>query len=301
MRRRPCFPVPVVPVFIALVAALLLTVVPGGGSSAAAAADATKVAPSPTPPAVAVDGGSNVRLETAALAAAQEANRIARAQLTAQVEASRQQFAVAVAALVFSGVAGVAAVVAALFAGKAWRENRRSADAAERMLTGYERPFLLLEVVESGVTFEGGSIRFDVTKYRFKNLGRVPALLTRRHFELQSAAGLPHPIDPEKEDGQLVVHGIAVAAGGESPVWETGLALPLISALRPRAPPRKDQDGDRTSVFFHGFVEYRDLAGRAWVTGFCFEHSDHEAGFQPVGLWSSDGPDPFNYDRRLGR
>ena len=46
----------------------------------------------------------------------------------------------AVAALMFSGFAGCAAVVAALFAGKAWRENRRSSDAAVRKLTGDERP-----------------------------------------------------------------------------------------------------------------------------------------------------------------
>ena len=198
-----------------------------------------------------------------------------------------------------SSVAGLAAIAAALYARNAWRENQRSADVAERMLSGYERPFLLLEIVKSGVTLGDKSITFDVTKYQFRNLGRVPALITRRHFELVSAGAMPEAIDPDTEAGKTVVHGIAVGADGVSQEYETGRALPLHSVFKKgRLPPRPDDDDDRT-VYFHGFVEYRDLSGRGWITGFCFAQSDNEVGFQPLSFAERGGPDPYNYDRQI--
>lgn len=237
--------------------------------------------------------------DVATLAAAVEANRIANAALEAQVEAARWQTSLGIGALTMSGVAGLAAIAAALYARNAWRENQRSADVAERMLSGYERPFLLLEIVKSGVTLGDKSITFDVTKYQFRNLGRVPALITRRHFELVSAGAMPEAIDPDTEAGKTVVHGIAVGADGVSQEYETGRALPLHSVFKKgRLPPRPDDDDDRT-VHFHGFVEYRDLSGRGWITGFCFAQSDNEVGFQPLSFAERGGPDPYNYDRQI--
>lgn len=238
-------------------------------------------------------------LDVATLAAMLEANRIAKDGLAAQVEATRWQTGLGLGALVLSGVAGLAAVAAALYARRAWRENRRSADIAERMLTGYERPFLLLEVVRSGITLADKSITFDVSKYRFRNLGRVPALITRRHFELEDSVGMPEPIDPEREAGRPVVHGVAVGASAASDEFETGRALPLHSALRRSREPRNREEGERRAVYFHGFVEYRDLVGRGWITGFCFAQSDNDVGFQPLSLTEADGPDPYNYDRQI--
>ncbi|WP_425996327.1 hypothetical protein [Caulobacter sp. DWR1-3-2b1] len=205
-----------------------------------------------------------------------------------------------IGALILSLLTTLAAVAAATFAALAWRENKRSANVAERMLTGYERPFLLLEVVQSGIVIDGSSIAFGVTKYQFRNLGRVPALLIRRHFELESGDVMPEPIDPQKEAGQAVVHGIAVGANATSDQIDVGSAQPLVSAFK-----RFRQSGHRTkmgrpSVYFHGFVEYRDLAGRVWITGFCFAHSDNEIGFQLLSLAERDGPDPYNYDRQVG-
>jgi hypothetical protein len=197
-------------------------------------------------------------------------------------------------------VTALAAIVAAAFAGGAWRANKRSADVAERLLTGYERPFLLLEVVESGVEIEGRSITFGTTKYRFRNLGRVPALITRRDFVLGVGVEMPEPLDPQMEAGKAVVHGVAVAAGGESAVIDVGSAEPLLSAFRQFRQGYTQKKIGSPSVYFHGFVEYRDLAGREWITGFCFVHSDNEAGFQPLSLAARGGPDPYNYDRPMG-
>lgn len=237
--------------------------------------------------------------DVAPLNATLEANQIAKDSLAAQVEATRWQIGLGLGALVLSGVAGIAAVAAALYARRAWRENQRSADVAERMLTGYERPFLLLEVVKSGVTIADDSTTFDVSRYKFRNLGRVPALITRRHFELEDSVEMPEPIDPEKEVGLPVVHGVAVAANAASEEFETGRALPLHSAFRRSHKHNKRQQGERSTVYFHGFVEYRDLVGRGWVTGFCFAQSDNEVGFQPISLAERNGPDPYNYDRQV--
>lgn len=258
----------------------------------------TGTATPPAPAATAVPGAPSPH-ELATLAAAVDANRIARDALGAQIEAAQWQTRLGVGALLFSGVAGLAAIAAALYARNAWKENRRSADVAERMLSGYERPFLLLEIVESGITLGEKSITFGVTKYQFRNLGRVPALITRRHFELEDGIEMPDAIDPEKEPGKAVVHGIAVGADGVSQEYETGRALPLQSALKKgRRVPVPVAD-DEPTVYFHGFVEYRDLSGRTWITGFCFAQSDNELGLQPLSLAERGGPDPYNYDRRI--
>lgn len=268
--------------------------VAAGTAAPAQTPAAVASAPSPAP----IDGPSAFERET--LGAARDANRIAEEGIAAQVEAARWQTMLGFSALGLSAIAGFAAVAAAIYARRAWRENRRSADVAERMLSGYERPFLLLEIVKSGVTFGEKSITYDVTKYRFRNLGRVPALITRRHFELGDNGAMPDPIDPEKEAGKPVVHGVAIGANDVSQEIETGRALPLFSALKPGRRVKPGDDEARPSVYFHGFVEYRDLAGRGWITGFCFAQSDNEAGFQPLSLATRDAPDPYNYDRPIG-
>jgi hypothetical protein len=272
--------------------------VPGATPGAAAAPKAVEAPHTAAPEPAPRDRPSP--FERATLAAALDANRIAEEGVSVQVEAARWQAGLAFGALVLSAIAGLAAVAAAVYARRAWRENRRSADVAERILSGYERPFLLLEVVTSGVSFAEKSITFDVTKYRFRNLGRVPALITRRHFELEDSADMPDPVDPDKEAGRPVVHGVAVGANAASEEIETGRALPLLSALKPGRKPKVGKDRERPTVYFHGFVEYRDLAGRGWITGFCFAQSDNEAGFQPLSLTAQGEPDPYNYDRQVG-
>jgi hypothetical protein len=296
----------------ALTLAFLLAALAGTAATAAAALAAASTSAQPPPqdahgigsigqaasprPAPEPKPSTN---DVATLAAAVEANRIANAALEAQMEAALWQARLGIGALTMSGVAGLAAIAAALYARNAWRENQRSADVAERMLSGYERPFLLLEIVKSGVTLRDKSITFDVTKYQFRNLGRVPALITRRHFELVSAGAMPEAIDPNTEAGKTVVHGIAVGADGVSQEYETGRALPLQSVFKKvHLPPRPLGNNDRT-VYFHGFVEYRDLSGRSWITGFCFAQSDNEIGFQPLSFAERGGPDPYNYDRQI--
>lgn len=289
-----------------LAPALIATAVLGGsldgGTATAAALDRAKAAPASAPLALTLapapaQGPSPHEIAT--LAAATEANRIAKEGLAAQVEAARWQTRLGIWALVWSAITGVAAIAAALYARNAWRESRRSADLAERAMAGYERPFLLLEIVKSGITLGDRTITFDVTKYVFRNLGRVPALITRRHFELVDGADMPEPIDPTREAGKPVVHGVAVGANGVSQEHETGRALPLLSRLKPGAARRKRDADEPLSVYFHGFVEYRDLSGRTWITGFCFAHSDNEVGFQPLSLAERGGPDPYNYDRQV--
>jgi hypothetical protein len=238
--------------------------------------------------------------DLATLDAAREANRIARDGLAAQIEANHSQATLGGLSLVLSLTTGLAAIAAAVFAWGAWRANKRSADVAERLLTGYERPFLLVEVVHSTVKIEGRSVSFGTTQYRFRNLGRVPALITRRDFVLGVGAEMPEPLDPQKEIGKAVAHGVAVPAGGETAVIDVGSAEPLLSAFRQFRHGYTRKAIGPPSVYFHGFVEYRDLAGREWITGFCFEHSGDEGGFQPSSLVVRGGPDPYNYDRLLG-
>ncbi len=286
---------PLIPTSLSLVPLCAVAIFAGGATSETSASIAAPVTAAAEP----IPTSARSALDVASLATALEANEIAKDGIAAQIKAARWQTALGLSALLLSGIAGLAAVAAALYARRAWRENQRSADIAERVLIGYERPFLLLEVLQSGVSFAEDAITFDVSKYRFRNLGRVPALITRRHFELEDSLEMPEPVDPDQEPGRPVVHGVAVGATSASEEFETGRALPLQSALTRSARRTPRQKGERPTVYFHGFVEYRDLAGRGWITGFCFAQSDNEIGFQPLSLTKRDGPDPYNYDRQI--
>lgn len=266
------------------------------GRAGAELAFALAVLASPPSAAAALRGPTAFELET--LEVAREANGIARATLAQQGETAWWQLVLGAATVVFTAVAAGAAVLAARYAGRAADESRRSADVAVSLLTSHERPFLLLEVVESGITVGPDSAKMDVTKYRFRNLGRAPAILTRRHFHIARAEDMPEAIDPAQV-GQPVVHGVAVAANDRSEILETSPALPIESALRDARKRQRDTRGKIGNFYFLGFVEYRDLAGRAFITGFCFKHIDNELGFQPLGMSVDGGPDLYNYDRAV--
>lgn len=189
----------------------------------------------------------------------------------------------------------LAAVAAAKFARDAARETKRSADLAESALRSLERPYLVLEIVKSGVERLGKKTTFGPVEYRFKNLGRSPAILTRRFLAYRWSDGLPAPIDPTQVAGEQIAYGTAIAPGRTSQKLETGHALPIISIMG------QNQTGEKRGsiLFLIGFIRYRDLAGNEHVTGFCFGHDD-ETGFHFASPRLKPGEeDPFNYDRRV--
>jgi hypothetical protein len=190
-------------------------------------------------------------------------------------------------------LAGLAAVsVTVIYAHHAWKEAKRAADIADRALGALERPFLVLQVVESGIEVSEDSTSYGKTTYQLVNFGRTPAILTRRHFAMTWS--VPEPIDPQSNIGQRIAFGVVIGAGRESPTYEVGSAVPLNSALREHGKGRKRE---RREPYLIGFVQYRDLMGHEYVTGFCLEH---ERGAFDLSSWARPGEeDRYNYDRKL--
>ena len=195
--------------------------------------------------------------------------------------------------LTIVGFAGIAFTV--FYARLAWREARRSADIADKGLATLERPFLVVEITDTGIDFEGSARRYRPARYRFRNHGRSPAIITQERLVMESPReGVPPPLDPLAIPGRPILHGIVVGPGGESGEHEASAALPLTSAMAATKSGRSI-GGDR--IYLMGFVRYRDLGGAEFLTGFCF--FSEQGGFGLASPRSTDGVDRYNYDRRL--
>ncbi len=137
-------------------------------------------------------------------------------------------------------------------------------------------------------------MRYGAVAYRFQNYGRVAAILTRLYFTLERPDDAPEPIDPESEMGRKIAYGMIVGPGEQSDEYEASRGLRLTSALRAQKERRRITG---QHLFFMEFVRYRDLMGNEFATGFCLLHT--KDGFQVASPERENGPDLFNYDRRL--
>jgi hypothetical protein len=112
------------------------------------------------------------------------------------------------------------------------RDARRSINAAEdstriaeRALTELERPFVGIEIIDSGFKSElVAEEEYYVTleenlTFRYVNHGRSPATIieTSDKFDICTANELPDPIDPNAPGNQVPFGVIVGASGGSSP------------------------------------------------------------------------------------
>lgn len=246
----------------------------------------------PTPVAPSKYERDSLLLQAAANRAAERANTIAEGQ----GRLALWQILLGGFSLVFAGIAAGAAIAAALYARKAATETKRSADIADRVLNSVERPFLVVEVIESGIEVREDSVKFGETTYRLRNYGRTPAIVTRQHFALENSEERPPPVNPATHSGRQVVHGIIIGPGDYSEEYETPAALPIISAF---AAQKEGRPPVGREILFMGYVTYRDLSGGEYATGFCFLHRDDEFVIaSPVRL-EGESEDLYNYDRKL--
>lgn len=228
------------------------------------------------------------RVKLVELTQAARANDLAEGNLRFAYAQARIAFAQTLATV----AAFIAAGVAAFFAWRATYWTKRAANIADQSFAALERPFLVLEVLESGVEVSDRSIKYAPAKYRFNNFGRTPAIITHQHFAMTWS--VPEPIDPNIVQGRRIAFGVVIGSGCPSPIYEVGRQVPLVSSWNEHKANRKR---NRKEPYLIGFVRYRDLMGNEYITGFCLEHED---GAFDVSSWIIDsGEDRYNYDRKL--
>jgi len=172
------------------------------------------------------------------------------------------------------------------------RDARRSINAAEdstkiaeRALTELERPFVGLEIIESGFKSELVSEEeYYVTleenlTFKYVNHGRSPATIieTSDKFDICTPHNLPDPIDPNAIGNQVPFGVIVGANGGSSPLStrEQSKGIDKQEFMRVTS-------GDDNLIFI-GYVRFRDIFNRTHVTGFCLRLSRSDARFYFVG------------------
>jgi len=187
-------------------------------------------------------------------------------------------------------LAGLAALIGALqflMFYRQWRvmyeglgDTKKAADAAlataeaakaqANALIKSEKPYVFVEVLESGVDISGdGSMRFSgkELKFQFVNYGRTPALLNEFFEDYPVVEGLkdgPTIIDPNITRGRLLPDG-AVVARDVPHVLTTGL-MTNTNAMRLYEP----DAWNSCRLWFRGFIRYNDTFGTSYVKGFTF-------------------------------
>ncbi len=162
-----------------------------------------------------------------------------------------------------------------------WDVTRRSADIAERALTELERPFITVEVLQSGLTFTAsGTVTSPISdfKYQFVNHGRTPAQLIElveswpvvdriRHptnsNKFQSVQ--PPPIDPKTQRGRQLPFGVVVSQN--KPFELSANAVAVIDIQHVNVRPFFHSLG--SDLYFCGYVRYQDIFDKRYIFGFC--------------------------------
>lgn len=174
------------------------------------------------------------------------------------------QFGVGVA-----GLLGLGATV--IFAGLAWREAKRGADAsleqakiAREHMERMETPFLRAVPTEPRkADYSKGETGFDwleETIIRFENCGRSYAVITHCTIKISPVWEISEHgfFKPQTHRGRFVGRGAVVPAGGLSQHFHPD-------------PPRESNVKERLAGeggYVHGLVRFEDPLGKRWVMGF---------------------------------
>jgi hypothetical protein len=165
------------------------------------------------------------------------------------------------------------------------QELRRSADATERVLVELERPWLFLEVTKiiwrdtplpAGATggIAGGTRVLNdwFITLKFRNIGRMPAVIEACAVKIDDKASLP--AIPDYSNSSFLATPRTVRSGD------------MIEA-QPIGP----SPGRPNPLVFYGRVTYKELNGRAHHTGFALEMSWH---FPACSQYNNDAYDYYD-------
>lgn len=203
--------------------------------------------------------------------------------------AAEQQAFYTAAGFVFLALTLFAAMWAAFEARRAAVAARESVDMERQHLDRLERPYVFVEIEESGIqVLSGGQFRFGGVRFEYAcvNYGRSVAHLTEIHTDwpILAISEMPDVVDPDRAEGWKFPIGI-VSFGDKKYREQESLLL--------RCEP-KMLTGDawkKYRMFFIGYIKYTDVLGGRYVTGFC-------ACFDPIAdRWILFGNENYNYQK----
>jgi hypothetical protein len=177
-----------------------------------------------------------------------------------------------------------------------WIATGRSASIARRAHIDLERPFLFMEIVDPGVSLDGGQFAFKDTTFRIVNYGRTPAQLihlarvVRCVIVSPGSRHLPEPVDPTKTADVYFPVGSVIAPEKPGTDYYVSIFQGLMSV-----PDVYEVIQDKRAIFFLGYVRYRDIFGIYHVTGFSsiFDRGTNE--------FIRIGGDKYNYTKTEGK
>jgi hypothetical protein len=171
-----------------------------------------------------------------------------------------------------------------------WRVTKKSAEIAERALTELERPFVGIEIENTGFTVKDAKtdpyvmLDRDLT-FKFANYGRTPATITEMFdkFYVCEPGEMPPPVSPTQ--GNKFPFGVIIGANERS-------------ASSTRSPSKgidpnlwQTFSTGENALFLIGFVRFQDIFGKFHVTGFCLKFNKGDARFL------FEGDKRYNYTR----
>jgi len=176
-----------------------------------------------------------------------------------------------------------------------WRATRdaavigaRAANTAERALTELERPFVFIEVIESGLIIDtviGALMPEGALRIHAKNFGRTPADLLnfRDDVRVLKEGEWPDSIVPAKTEIRSLPPG-TISGSGDPFTFRINLTERVGFDYFPIP--------FDSRVFLIGYIRYADIFADRYITGFC-------AVFDPIGMrFVLRGDERYNYTRK---
>jgi hypothetical protein len=164
-----------------------------------------------------------------------------------------------------------------------------SADAA----VAINRPFILIEQVESGLKAEPGKVAFGFYKYNITNCGRTPAQLLEFRDDVRlSRRGIVMPPPLLENEGRRHRLPIGVVVTRDKPFAISGLPFPALGDEAPGIMTRLHSDPS-LQLFLIGAVRWVDVFGDRFETGFCSWFNKEENRFFLIG------GEKYNYTKSL--
>jgi hypothetical protein len=174
-----------------------------------------------------------------------------------------------------------------------WSGIRRQANIAERALTADKIPYVYMLAVDRPTYLSRGDTHVVQIKYRLKNYGGGPAFLRSNIAQVQIAERLseiPHstPREPRYSSGHIIGSGEETEGLSAHP-HTTTMSVDDFRFLeyRPEA---------KSKIFFVGLVNYLDVWGNEWTTGFAWIWDPAKPAMRIATKY--EVPDGYNYRRQ---
>ena len=154
---------------------------------------------------------------------------------------------------------------------KMWRITRRSVEISERALNELEAPFGVVKIIRPGIDYASGIRHFHLSDlvFCFENYGRTPARILEfieRITPNKIEDGIPSPIDPDIEFGDIMPYGVVAPPNSECQPFRTPVSVDFFKDGK-YDPPIHDITH---SAYFRGYVRYADILDNIYTVGFSF-------------------------------